>query len=191
MGGDDDDDDDNDESCCSECKYGTGERKLLMDSWKLPCVCKLCRIHWFTSQTDLIRSHTSSQYRLEMAAIFGGGWERDGLILQISVNVFVCLSVCQEYIEFSPHTAVLPFKYTVNLLKHGPGSSVGIGTGYGLDGPGIESRWGVRFSASVQTDPGAHPASCTIGTGSFPGVKSGRGVTLTPHPLLVPLVMKE
>jgi hypothetical protein len=25
----------------------------------------------------------------------------------------------------------------------------------------------------------------------FPGVKSGRDVTLTPHPLLVPLVMKE
>ena len=37
----------------------------------------------------------------------------------------------------------------------------------------------------------ANPASCTMGTGSFPGVKSGRGVTLTPHPLLVPLVMKE
>jgi len=30
-----------------------------------------------------------------------------------------------------------------------------------------------------------------MGTGSFPGVKSGQGVTLTPHPLLVPLVMKE
>ena len=29
-------------------------------------------------------------------------------------------------------------------------------------------------------------ASCTMGTGSFPGVKSGRGMTLTPHPLLVP-----
>ena len=43
-----------------------------------------------------------------------------------------------------------------------------------------------RFSAPVQTGPGAHPASCTIGTGSFPGVRSGRGVTLTPHPLLVP-----
>jgi hypothetical protein len=25
-----------------------------------------------------------------------------------------------------------------------------------------------------------------MGTGPFPGVKSGRGVTLTPHPLLVP-----
>jgi len=33
---------------------------------------------------------------------------------------------------------------------------------------------------------GAHPASCTMGTGSFPGVKSDQGVTLTPHPLLVP-----
>ena len=45
---------------------------------------------------------------------------------------------------------------------------------------------GARFSAPVQTGPGAHPASCTMGTGSFPGVKSGRGVTLTSHPLLVP-----
>jgi len=34
-------------------------------------------------------------------------------------------------------------------------------------------------------------ASCTAGTASFPGVKSGGGVTLTPHPLLVSLVMKE
>jgi len=33
--------------------------------------------------------------------------------------------------------------------------------------------------------------SCTIGTGSFPGVKSGRGVTLTPHPLLVPWSRKN
>jgi len=50
---------------------------------------------------------------------------------------------------------------------------------------------GARFSAPVQTSPGAHPASCTIGTGSFPGVKSGRGVTLTPHPLLVPWSRKS
>jgi hypothetical protein len=40
---------------------------------------------------------------------------------------------------------------------------------------------GARFSAPVQTGPGAHPASCTTGTGSFPGVKSGRGVKLTHH----------
>jgi hypothetical protein len=45
---------------------------------------------------------------------------------------------------------------------------------------------GARFSVPVQTGPGAHPASCTMGNGSFPGVESGRGVTLTLHPLLVP-----
>ena len=68
----------------------------------------------------------------------------------------------------------------------GRDSSVGIATGYGLDGPGIESLWGARFSAPVQTGPVSHPASCTMGTWSFPGVKSSRGVTLISHPLLVP-----
>ena len=43
-----------------------------------------------------------------------------------------------------------------------------------------------RFFAPVQNGPGAHPASCAMGTGSFPGVKSGRGVVLTPRPFLVP-----
>ena len=60
-------------------------------------------------------------------------------------------------------------------------SSVGIATCYGLDGPGIESRWGARFSAPIQTSPGTHPAYCTMGTGSFPGVKRpGRGVDHPP-----------
>ena len=68
----------------------------------------------------------------------------------------------------------------------GPGSVVGIGTAYWLDGPGIESRWEARFSAPVQTGLEAHPASCTVGAGYFPGVRCGRGVTLTPHPFLVP-----
>jgi hypothetical protein len=49
----------------------------------------------------------------------------------------------------------------------GRDSSVGIETGYGLGGPGTESR----FFAHVQTGPGALPASCTMGTGSFPRVK--------------------
>jgi hypothetical protein len=67
---------------------------------------------------------------------------------------------------------------------------VGTATRYGLDGPGIESRWGVRFSAPVQTGPGAHPASCTMGNGTFPGVKRpGRGVDYLPHP--APSLKKE
>jgi hypothetical protein len=40
---------------------------------------------------------------------------------------------------------------------------------------------GARFSADVQTGLGAYPASYTMGTGSFPGVKRpGRGVDHTP-----------
>ena len=48
-----------------------------------------------------------------------------------------------------------------------------------------------RFFAPVQTGPGAQPASCTMGTWSFLGVKSGGCVTLTPHPLLVPWSRKS
>ena len=88
---------------------------------------------------------------------------------------------------FHSHSSLKPKNFWTRLYTFcGSGSVVGIATGYRLDGPGIESRWGARFSAPVQTGPGAHPASCTMGTGSFQGVKRGRGVTLTPHPLLVP-----
>jgi hypothetical protein len=39
-----------------------------------------------------------------------------------------------------------------------------------------------RFSAAVQTGPGAYTASCTMGTGSFPGIKRpGRGVDHPPE----------
>jgi hypothetical protein len=52
---------------------------------------------------------------------------------------------------------------------------------YGLNGSGIESRWEARFFAHVQTGPEAHPASCTMGTGSFPGVKRpGHGADRPP-----------
>ena len=60
--------------------------------------------------------------------------------------------------------------------------SVGIATGYGLGGPGIESRSGTIFSAPVYAGPGALPASNTIATGSFPGVnRLGRAVDNPPH----------
>ena len=40
---------------------------------------------------------------------------------------------------------------------------------------------GARFSAPIQTGRGAHPASCTMGAGSFPGVKRpGRGADHPP-----------
>ena len=53
-------------------------------------------------------------------------------------------------------------------------SSVSIATQYGLDYPRIESRWGVRFFVLVHTGCGAHPASHTMGNGSFPEVTRPR-----------------
>ena len=41
---------------------------------------------------------------------------------------------------------------------------------------------GARFPAAVQTGPGAYPASCTVGTGSLPGVKRPGRVVDHPPP---------
>jgi hypothetical protein len=71
----------------------------------------------------------------------------------------------------------------------GRDSSVGIATRYGLDGPGIGSRWEAKFSAPVQTCPGAFLSYYTVGTGSLTGVKRpGRGVD---HPPLSSDEVKE
>jgi hypothetical protein len=75
-------------------------------------------------------------------------------------------------------------------VEDGPGSSVSIVTDYGLDGP-ESNPGGDEIFQPVHTGPGAHPASCNMGTGSFPGVNCGRGVTLTTHPLLVPRSWKS
>jgi hypothetical protein len=72
----------------------------------------------------------------------------------------------------------------------GRDGSVGIAFRYGLNGPGIESRGGARFSTPIQTDPGAHLVFYTMGTGSFTWVKRpGRGIDHPPH--LVSKLKKE
>ena len=68
------------------------------------------------------------------------------------------------------------------------GSVVGIATGYGLDGPGIESRWG-GGGEIFRTCPD-RPILLYNGYRVFPGVKSDWGVTLTPHPPSSAVVMK-
>jgi len=60
------------------------------------------------------------------------------------------------------------------LEKHnfcGPGSSVGVASDYGLDGPGYNPGGGRDF-LQVQTGPGVHPGYSTMGTESFPGVEA-------------------
>ena len=49
---------------------------------------------------------------------------------------------------------------------------------------GIETRWRRDFPP-VETDTGAHPASCKMGTGSFPGVETAGAWGWPSHPHLV------
>ena len=108
------------------------------------------------------------------------------------------LAACQSSEEKASSLSLCRFPsqpYRLNLLSVNycigePGSSVGIATELQTGRSGIESRWGRDFPP-VQTGPGAHPASCKMGTGSFPGIKCGRGLLLTTHPLLVPRSWKS
>jgi len=71
-------------------------------------------------------------------------------------------------------------------------SVVGIATRYVLDGPGIESRRGARYSSPAQTGPVPHPASCTMGTRTFQRVdRQGRGVALATQLHLAPTLKKK
>jgi hypothetical protein len=60
-----------------------------------------------------------------------------------------------------------------------------IATRYGLEGPGIDSRWGEIFRTYPDLLRGP-PSLPYNGYRVFPGGKGGRGVILTTHPLLVP-----
>ena len=87
--------------------------------------------------------------------------------------------------KYSVCVCVYISSYDTCNRGRGRDSSVGIATRYGMDGPWIKSHWrgrgGARFSAPIQTGPGAYPASCTMGTGSFPGVRRpGRGADHPP-----------
>jgi hypothetical protein len=75
----------------------------------------------------------------------------NAILLKIEISVFV--------------TSVIFICYKI---QHGSRDGVvGIATRYGLEGPG-----GAIFSAPIQTGSRARLASCTMSTGSFPGVKA-------------------
>ena len=67
-----------------------------------------------------------------------------------------------------------------HIYMMGWDGSVGIATLFGLDGAGMESLWGARFSTLVQTGQGAHPASYTMGLSRG---QIGRGGRSPPTPI--------
>jgi hypothetical protein len=90
-------------------------------------------------------------------------------------------------------TSSVIFIFTCSLMYRSRVSSGSIVSDWGLDDRaiGVRSQAEAKdFSTSlfIQTGSGSHPDTCPMGTGGpfTPGVKCGRGVTLTTHPHLVP-----
>ena len=71
----------------------------------------------------------------------------------------------------------------------GLGSVVGIATGYGLDGPGIESRWGEIFR-TCPDQPWGPPSLLYNGYRVFSGGKEQLGRYADPSPPSSAMVMK-
>jgi len=121
--------------------------------------------------------------------------------VQHSSNLFEVHSICLD--KFSNSY----YHRTCNLTKYcsvdnasciaqnslelygGPDSSVGITSGYGLDGPGIESRWRETFYTRPD-QPWSPPSLLYNGYRGFPGGKEWLGRDADPSPTSSAVVMK-
>ena len=76
------------------------------------------------------------------------------------------------------------------LCYNEPGSVGGIATGYGLDGPGIEFRWGETFRTCPDR-PWGQLSLLYNGYRVFPGGKEQQERDADPSPLSSAVVKKE
>ena len=116
-----------------------------------------CKCRGNTRLAPLLRRHKSSNYTTFLAR----------------GESYSAWAQPRCYCVFAPYHGILRRACSGSSVYFytsvGRDSSVGIGTRYGLDGPGIESRWWARFSAPVL---GGHPSSCKMSAISlFPWVK--------------------
>jgi hypothetical protein len=149
------------------------------------------RLHFPAHKVPLLECGTRLQAQSHLVTEFVTS-KSGGTISQLGWSTSVACNGSprkqQLHVSAIVNSAIIRLDTNVRetIQYSGPGSSVGIATELRLGRSGDRIPVGARFSAPVQTGTGAHPASCTMGTGSFPGVESGQGLTLTPHPLLMP-----
>jgi hypothetical protein len=96
-----------------------------------------------------------------------------GNMTNVAVAVMFTSKWCyiQGHLLGIPHTLhpLFPILYlSMYGFLSGPGSVVSIATGYGLDGPGIESRWGEIFRTCPDR-PWGPPSLLYTGYRVFPG----------------------
>jgi hypothetical protein len=125
---------------------------------------------------------------------FSFSWQRTVTLLHNQMNWPVNIYCINSYIYFLiKNLYYYFFRIYVTINTYGePGSSVSMVSGYALDDRTIEVRSlvGQRISSLTSVyrpalGPTQPPVQLIPGVLS-PGVKNGRGVTLTTHPHLVP-----
>ena len=84
-----------------------------------------------------------------------------------------------------------PRDYFGDVFTSGPGSSVGIATGYGLDGPGIEYRWGGETFRTCPDRLWGPPSLLYNWYRVFPGGKKRPGCDADPSHTSSAVVKKE
>jgi hypothetical protein len=100
--------------------------------------------------------------------------------------LFYCYNSCKNAPQcYVARTLPVLFISRVYVPACGPGISVGIATSCGLDGPGIESRWGEIFRTCPDR-PWGPPSLLYNGHWVFPGGRKRPGRDADPSPLLVP-----
>jgi hypothetical protein len=148
--------------------------------------------------------HTSKAYNILQLRMKSDG-PSPSILPQAEVSpesaCFPTFSSSLPYSEFTGMLAIISNKCFGLVDKYQTGFAanttesvgrvVGIATGYGLDDSGIESRRGRDFSHLCRPALWATQPYVQWVPGLSQGVKSGRGVTLTPHPLLVPRSWKS
>ena len=77
------------------------------------------------------------------------------------------------------------------VIKSGPGSIVGMATGYGLDSPGIDSRWGGEIFRACTDRPWASPSLLYNGYRFLPRGKERPECDADPSLPSSAVVMKE
>jgi hypothetical protein len=95
----------------------------------------------------------------------------------------------EERIVFSCRILNIDFFIVKVVVLNGPDSGVGIATSYGLDGPGIESRW-VEIFRTCPDRPWGPPSLLYNVHRVFPGVKERPRRDADPSPTSSAVVMK-
>jgi hypothetical protein len=121
----------------------------------------------------LLRQLISVSYKSKFRNLLQNSFKNVKLHINVKSMLLKVLCFWVWHRHLGPHPSILSSHVVVCFVSIiwfycGPSSSVGIATELRVGHSGIESWWGRDFPP-VQTSPRAHPASCTMGTGSFPG----------------------